>query len=122
MSYAFSYDVPGDEHMYEQVKAHIGAERPDGLELRLVVKRAEGGLRHINVWRSADDWRRFERERVQPAVAEVLARVGVTEPQPRPLVEELDLVDVITGAQPAKSAAGGDLASAPGRSAGERTT
>jgi hypothetical protein len=39
---------------------------------------------------------RFQRERVGPAVAGALASIGLTEPPPRPEIEELALVDVIT--------------------------
>ena len=96
MSYAFFYDVPGDERMYEQVKAQIGEEQPKGLVLHLVVKR-EAGLRHFNVWESRQEWERFQQERVAPAVTEVLATVGVTEPPPRPEAHEMELVDLTTG-------------------------
>jgi hypothetical protein len=95
MAYAFFYDVPGDERMYGQVKAEIGEARPDGLIFQLVTKRHEGGLRHINVWDSKEDWLRFQEARVGPAVAKVLSRIGVTEAPPPPRVEEMDLVDVV---------------------------
>jgi hypothetical protein len=95
MPYTFFYDVPGDERMYAQVKAQIGEERPKGLVLHLVVKR-EGGLRHFNVWESRQEWERFAQEQVTPAVAKVLAAVGVNEPPPRPEVEEMELIDLTT--------------------------
>lgn len=99
MSYAFFYDVPGDEHIYGRVKAEIGEEQPKGLLVQLVAKRAEGGgLRHFNVWESKEDWERFREERVDPAVANVLATLGVMEAPPPPSVEEMDLIDVITNA------------------------
>jgi hypothetical protein len=96
MSYAFFYDVPGDEHIYGKVKAEIGQEQPKGLMVQLVAKRDEGGLRHFFVWDSKEDWERFQEERAEPAVAKVLAGIGVTEPPPRPPMEEMHLVDVIT--------------------------
>jgi hypothetical protein len=97
MSYAFYYDVPGDEHIYGKVKAEIGEGHPKGLVVQLVAKRDEGGLRHFNVWESKEDWERYNEDRVEPAVARVLAGIGVTEPSPtRPAVEELNLIDVIT--------------------------
>ena len=38
MSYAFFYDVPGDEQMYRQVKEGIGDEQPKDIEvIRLIV-------------------------------------------------------------------------------------
>ena len=62
MTYALSYDVPADEDMYRQVKAHIGEEQPPGL-IALVVVHADHGLRHIGVWDSEADWQRFHDER-----------------------------------------------------------
>lgn len=79
-----------------KVKAEIGDERPKGLLVQLVAKRAEGCLRHFNVWKSREDLQRFQEERVQPAVSKVLAGIGVTEPPARPPVKEMDLIDVIT--------------------------
>ncbi len=95
MPYAFFYDVPGDERMYQKVKEQIGEEQPKGLVLHLVVKR-EDGLRHFHVWESREQWERFQQERVAPAVNKVLAAVGVTEPPPRPEAEEMELVDLTT--------------------------
>lgn len=96
MSYAFFYDVPGDEHTYGKVKAEIGEEHPRGLLVQLVSKLETGGLRHLNVWESKEDWDRFQREQVAPAVGKVLASMGITEPAPPPAPRELDLIDVIT--------------------------
>ncbi len=103
MPYACFYDVPGDERMYAQVKAQIGEEQPKGLILHLVIKR-EDGLRHFEVWESRQEWERFQQERerfqqerVAPAVAKMLAAVGVTDPPPRPEAQEMELVDLTTG-------------------------
>jgi len=96
MPYACFYDVPGNERMYAQVKAEIGEEQPKGLILHLVIKR-EDGLRHFEVWESRQEWERFQQERVAPAVAKMLAAVGVTEPPPRPEAQEMELVDIRTG-------------------------
>ena len=95
MPYACFYDVPGDEGMYAQVKAQIGEEQPKGLILHLVVKR-EDGLRHFDVWESKQEWERFQQERVAPAVAKMLAAVGVTDPPPRPEAQEMELIDIMT--------------------------
>ena len=95
MTYACSYEVPADEHVYQQVKAEIGSDRPAGLVVHLVVK-SDRGLRHIGVWDSEADWDRFRNERVEPAVGKVLAAAGVSQP-PRPNVEVMDVVDVVTG-------------------------
>jgi hypothetical protein len=95
MPYSFFYDVPGNPQIYEQVKAAVGAERPDGLVVHLVVE-TDGGLRHIDVWDSQADWECFRAERVQPAVRKVLASMGVPD-VPEPTVQELQLVDVWMG-------------------------
>ncbi len=82
--------------MYAQVSAEIGEEQPKGLILHLVIKR-EDGLRHFAVWESRQEWERFQQERVAPAVAKMLAAVGVTDPPPRPEAQEMELVDLTTG-------------------------
>jgi hypothetical protein len=95
MPYSFSYDVPGNADIYQQVKAAMGDKRPDGLVVHLVVE-TDGGLRHIDVWDSQAQWERFRAERVQPAVRKVLAGIGVPD-APEPTVQELQLVDVWMG-------------------------
>jgi hypothetical protein len=96
VSYAFYYDVPGDERVYEQVKSEIGVEHPAGLVVQVVSKRPEGGLRHFSVWDSKDEWERFLSDRVEPSVAAVLATMGITDPPPRPHEHEIDVIDVVT--------------------------
>jgi hypothetical protein len=97
MSYALQYDVPADEQMYRQVRAAIGEEPPKGLVAHVVVE-IEGGLRHIGVWSSADDWQRFHDDRVEPAVHAVLRAAGFREMPPDPPVQDLKLIDVWLGA------------------------
>ena len=96
MAYGCIYDVPGDEHIYARVKAEIGEDHPPGLVAQLVSKVETGGLRHITVWDSREQWERYQAERVGPAIGRVLAGTGVTEAPSRPHVTEMDLVDVIT--------------------------
>jgi len=96
MPYACSYEVPADEQLYRTVKSEIGEEAPKGLVVHLVVH-SEGGLRHIGVWESRADWERFRDDRVQPAVGRVLTAAGFDQLPPRPVEEELDVVDVVTG-------------------------
>jgi hypothetical protein len=97
MSYAFFYDVPGTEELYQRIKAEIGDEPAKGLVVHLVVK-LDGGLRHFNVWESKQDWERYRHERVGPAVGKVLAAAGVTQRPPEPVEQQLEVVDVWTGA------------------------
>jgi hypothetical protein len=96
MAFGCLYDVPGNEEIYGKVKAEIGEEAPEGLILQVVSKAETGGLRHLMVWESREQWERFQATRVGPAVGRVLAGIGMTEAPPRPPVTELDLIDVVT--------------------------
>lgn len=94
MPFACFYEVPADEHTYRLVKEEIGGEPAKGLVAHLVVKSA-GGLGHIGVWDSQEDWYRFRDERVRPAVSRVLSAAGRTQPPPAPEEQILDVVDVL---------------------------
>ena len=97
MSYACVYDVPADEGFYRRVMAEIGDDQPKGLVVHLVLKR-DHGLRHIEVWDSKDDWESFRQERVDPALEKVFAAAGFAERPPRPVEQEMEVVDIRTGA------------------------
>ncbi len=56
--YAFTFEAPGDEALYQEIRAGISELQPKGLVVHLVVK-TETGLRHTNVWESREDWERF---------------------------------------------------------------
>lgn len=75
MSYAFYYEVPGTEELYRRVQAELGDDPPEGLLVQLVVK-SDGGLRHIGVWKSKQDWERYRDERAGPAVGKAPASPG----------------------------------------------
>ena len=94
MPFACSYEVPADERLYATVKAEIGDDRMDGLIVHLVVK-SDLGLRHTTVWESQADWERFRDGRLQPAVAKALTAAGFAQLPPPPVVDELDVVDVV---------------------------
>ena len=96
MTYAVSYEVPGNEEIYEKVKAEIGNDRPEGLVVHLVVQR-EAGLQHIEVWETEDSWVKFRDEEAQPAVNRFLKSIGFDEPPPAPAEEELQVIDVMLG-------------------------
>jgi hypothetical protein len=93
MTYAFYYDVPGSEQVYRLVSKTIGAGRPDGL-IAAVVTKTDTGLRHLNVWQSREQWLAFRDGQAQPAVAAVLANLGIPAPGEPPEEHELELVDV----------------------------
>lgn len=93
MSYAFSYDVPGNPKIYAAVKAEIGPAVPAGLITQIVVQ-VERGLRHTMVWDSRQHWELFRTTRVEPAVEKVLASAGIPAPRETPAITTLDLVDV----------------------------
>ena len=96
MPYAVEFEVPGDEALYGRVKDAIGDEHPAGLLVHMVVKTG-GGLRHIEVWNSIDEHKRFYRDRVEPAVHAVLQSIGLTEMPPPHDHDVLDLVDLHRG-------------------------
>lgn len=89
--YAFSYEAPGNEAIYNRVKAMLGAE-PEGLVLHMVDK-TPGGLRHLGVWQSKGAWENYRDETVRPVLNKLLAEMGIPEP-PLPAEETLELVDI----------------------------
>lgn len=98
MTYACSYEVPGNPQMYERVKAEIGLDEPPGMLSHLVVS-ADRGLRHITVWETKAQWERFRDQHVRPAVGRVLQAAGMTEPPPAPAEQELMVIDIMTAGQ-----------------------
>jgi hypothetical protein len=100
MSYAFTRDVPFDEHQYGEIRNGIGPDLPKGLLVHLVVRR-EQGLRYIDVWEAEADWERFRDERVMPSVRTVMAAQSIAPPT-SPFPEEiLELLDLTLGHQTA---------------------
>ena len=83
--------------LYSSSRQRSGDEPPKGLVVHLVAK-SDGGLRHFNVWESNQDWERYRQERIGPAVGKVLAAAGITERPPEPVEQQLEVVDVWTGA------------------------
>jgi hypothetical protein len=61
-----------------------------------LVTKTDGGLRHLNVWESRQDWERYRDERVGPTVGRVLAAAGIDRRPPEPDEQRLDVVDVVT--------------------------
>ena len=75
MTYAFTQDVPIDEHFYKRVTDGLGPERPKGLITHIAIKRPEGGLRYIDVWESEEDCDRFGEERLHPVVHPLIQKI-----------------------------------------------
>lgn len=96
MPYAFIQDVPADENIYRQVRAKLGDDQPKGLVAHLVIKR-DAGLRYIDVWDTQADWHRFRDERVEPAVGEVLASMGIPHDHSMVTFEDIDVIDAWVG-------------------------
>lgn len=92
MPYAYIQDVPANEHIYEQVKARLGDEPPKGLIAHLAVRR-DGGLRYVDVWETQADWARFREDRLEPAVRDVLAGMGIPFDSSQVRFEEIDVID-----------------------------
>ena len=92
MSYAFIQDVPATEHIYRQVRARLGAATPKGLVAHVVIKR-DAGLRYVDVWDTQADWERFRDQKVDPAVGEVLAGMGIPHDHSLVTSEEVEVID-----------------------------
>ena len=68
MVYAFTQDVPIDEARYRKIIDELGPEPLAGCLLHLCVRRADGGLRYIDVWESEAACAAAFEERIHPAV------------------------------------------------------
>jgi hypothetical protein len=78
VAYAFVQDIASSWEQYEQVTAQLIEPAPEGLILH-VAGPTDEGFRIIGIWESEQAWRRFQTERVQPAVA---ALGGPNRPEP----------------------------------------
>lgn len=96
MPYAFIQDVPANRQIYSQIRERLGENPPAGLIAHIAATR-DGGLRYIDVWESEDAWIAFRDERVEPAVATVLATYGLPHDHSLVRSEPLEVVDVWLG-------------------------
>ena len=78
MAYAFVQDIASSWEQYERVAAGLTDPAPEGLILHLAGPTDEG-FRIIDVWESEQAFKRFQAERLQPAVA---ALGGLSRPAP----------------------------------------
>jgi hypothetical protein len=90
MVYAYIQDVPIGPELYGKIIEEIGPEPLAGSLLHLCVRRADGGLRYIDVWESEQDCARAFDERIHPAVERAF---GGARPDGEPAVEHLDVLD-----------------------------
>ncbi|HWE89136.1 MAG TPA: hypothetical protein VG317_06710 [Pseudonocardiaceae bacterium] len=94
MVYAYTQDVPIDESLYWKIIDEIGPEPMAGSLLHLCVRRADGGLRYIDVWESETACAQAFESRIHPAVD---AGFGGSRPAGEPTVDRLDVLHA-TGA------------------------
>jgi hypothetical protein len=97
MPHAFIQDVPADEAMYRQIRSGLPADVPKGLISHVVIKRAEGGLRYVDVWETEADWERFRDDHVEPIVTAVLAGHGLPHDHSLVRFEPLDVIEAWVG-------------------------
>jgi hypothetical protein len=90
MVYAYVQDVPIDEALYQRIVTEIGPEPVAGSLLHLCVRRADGGLRYIDVWESREACAKAFDERIHPAVDRAF---GGARPGTEPTVEHLEVLD-----------------------------
>jgi hypothetical protein len=83
MAFAFTYDVPIDEDVYQKIKGGLGPEVPNGLVTHIAMRLPAGGLRYVDVWRSEAEFERFAEERLHPVVHPIVEDLlGFTPPEP----------------------------------------
>ena len=92
--YAFVQDVPIGADIYWRIVDGMGDDAVPGQLLHLCVRRADGGLRYIDVWESRDACDKAFDERIHPAVG---AALGGARPASEPIREELEILHA-TGA------------------------
>jgi hypothetical protein len=92
-AYAFTQEVPISWEVYQQLKAEIGEDPPAGLIVH-VVQKTDQGLRYLDVWESREDFARFARQRLHPALQRVFARLGMARPSQEPVSHVVDVREV----------------------------
>jgi hypothetical protein len=80
LAVAIMVDSPeGSREVYEQVRAHLGPEKPAGGIFHVAGPSPKGGWRVLEVWESEKAANRFFEERLVPA----LEALGLPEPSPQ---------------------------------------
>jgi hypothetical protein len=101
MTYSVIQDVPANDEIYAKIRAGLGDATPDGLITHLAFHQ-EGGLRYVDVWHTEQQYRRFIDDTVEPVVTEVLAGYGIPHDHSLVTTEEIEVIDVWLGTQPAR--------------------
>jgi hypothetical protein len=74
--YGVMQDMPAvSEEEYRLVEKHLGPDRPEGLVAHVAGPTPEG-WRVVNIWRSEEDFRRFQSERLLRASG-IAAQAGL---------------------------------------------
>jgi hypothetical protein len=72
------------EEMYDAVNERMGGEMPAGMLLHAAGRDESGTFEIVDVWESRDAMRRFEDERLRPAIAAVMGERGMDAEQAPP--------------------------------------
>lgn len=87
--YAYLQDVPINEETYAKIIENLGPEPLAGSLLHLCLRRADGGLRYLDVWESEEACSRAFDERIHDAIDRAF---GGVRPSGEPVVTPLDVV------------------------------
>ena len=94
--YAWIQDVPIGEDVYAKIREKLGAEPPPGLVVHVVLRREDGTLRYVDVWKDKASCDAAFRDRIHPVVSSVFRDIGF-KPAGEPRRDEMPAVDVWVG-------------------------
>lgn len=78
-----------DTGNYDAINERLGPQEPEGMIIHAAGATEDGGFRVFDVWESRDAYERFSRERLMPAVHEVMAERGGSPDPPAVSIYEL---------------------------------
>lgn len=90
MPWGFIMETPMTTEEYDGLNSQVGPN-PQGLIVHIAAK-GEGGVRIIDVWESKEDYERFEREIIMPA----MQSSGMAAPDEEPQRDEFEVHNVRT--------------------------